>query len=445
MNGARPREPVNTEELFRNHASFVARFLSRLGVAPGDLDDAVQEVFLVVHRNGGYMPGPASPTGYLAAIAVRAAAAHRRRFRKSRDRRAETGPDETSSTGNDPARSLEVQESLGQLQDALETLEPNLRTTLVLAEIEGESCKAIAESMRIPVGTVYWRLHRARKTFRLALHERAMNDGASRESPPMGLAGAFLFGGSPAAALLHLARQQPVGAFDVATALERFRAFLRGAPSLPPWAPAAAAKAALAAGFGAAVPAALSGAVAIVVVGAAIPRWHAQAAPAVLASTLVTAPVRVQVASPALLAPAERAPVAAPPPAVEAAALTRPVVLAAPAHHMALAAPPVPAPPAEPPPAPPRDDMQGEMQEIEETAAAERLLATDPARALALVEGGEARYPSGYMREERRYVGIVALADLGRSDEARSRGEAFLRDYPGGPFAARVRALLAAK
>jgi hypothetical protein len=85
------------------------------------------------------------------------------------------------------------------------------------------------------------------------------------------------------------------------------------------------------------------------------------------------------------------------------------------------------------------------MKEIEETATAERLLATDPRRALALVEAGETQYPSGYMREERRYVGIVALADLGRSEEARARGQAFLHDYPGGPFAARVRALLTSK
>src|SRR5580658_1699280 len=104
MNGAGAREPVTTEDLFRAHAPFVARFLTRLGVCPSDLDDAVQEVFLVAHRNGGYLPGPATPTGYLASIAVRAAASYRRRGRKGLDRRSDVVPDEVSSAGLDPAR-----------------------------------------------------------------------------------------------------------------------------------------------------------------------------------------------------------------------------------------------------------------------------------------------------------------------------------------------------
>ena len=64
MKPACPREPVSTEELFSGRTRpFVARFLSRLGVWPDDLDDAVQEVFLVVRRNGGYSARPRHADG----------------------------------------------------------------------------------------------------------------------------------------------------------------------------------------------------------------------------------------------------------------------------------------------------------------------------------------------------------------------------------------------
>ncbi len=231
MSGAGAREPVTTEDLFRAHAPFVARFLTRLGVPPDELDDAVQEVFLVAHRNGGYLPGPATPTGYLASIAVRAAASYRRRGRKSRDRRSEVAPDEVSSAGLDPARSLEVHQSLAELQDALDGLEPDLRATLVLAELEGQSCLSIAGTMHIAVGTVYWRLHRARKTFRQAIENRRV---AERHAEGLA-AGALLFGRS-AEGLLDAGRRHSGVRFDAAAALERLRDALRAGASIPPWA-----------------------------------------------------------------------------------------------------------------------------------------------------------------------------------------------------------------
>jgi hypothetical protein len=83
-----------------------------------------------------------------------------------------------------------------------------------------------------------------------------------------------------------------------------------------------------------------------------------------------------------------------------------------------------------------------DAKEIQEVAAAERLLSTSPAQALALARAGEASYPSGYLREERRYIGVIALFKLGRLDEARATATRFLSDYPDGPFSGRVRAAL---
>jgi RNA polymerase sigma-70 factor (ECF subfamily) len=156
---------MTTDELFRQHAPFVARLLHRLGVPTREIDDVVQQVFVVVHKNGGYVHGPATPTSYLGAIAVKAASSARRRAGAERSRHAGYSPDLLASPGRDPVRLLEARRELTQLQAALDEMDHDLRAVLVLTELEGESCVSIAASQGIPVGTVYWRAHRARKQF----------------------------------------------------------------------------------------------------------------------------------------------------------------------------------------------------------------------------------------------------------------------------------------
>ena len=41
--------------LFRRYAPFVASFLHKLGASKAELDDLVQEVFMVAHRRGGFV------------------------------------------------------------------------------------------------------------------------------------------------------------------------------------------------------------------------------------------------------------------------------------------------------------------------------------------------------------------------------------------------------
>jgi RNA polymerase sigma-70 factor (ECF subfamily) len=162
-------ERVTTDELFRRHAPFVARMLYRLGVAPAELDDVLQEVFIVVHRLGGYVRGPATPTSYLGSIAIRAASSWRRSDAARRARSSARGPEALATGAQDAVRMLELREDVAQLEQALARVDPKLRAVLLLVELEGESCAAIAASERIPVGTVYWRLHRARRKFHEAV------------------------------------------------------------------------------------------------------------------------------------------------------------------------------------------------------------------------------------------------------------------------------------
>jgi RNA polymerase sigma-70 factor (ECF subfamily) len=118
---------LTTDELFRRHAPFVARLLHRLGVPTWEIDDVVQQVFVVVHKNGGYVQGPATPTSYLGAIAVKAASSARRRDGAQRSRPAGSSPELLASSGRDPVSLLEVRRELTQLQRALD-LDARCRT-----------------------------------------------------------------------------------------------------------------------------------------------------------------------------------------------------------------------------------------------------------------------------------------------------------------------------
>ncbi len=167
----------DASSLFRAHAPFVAGFLCRLGVDRADLDDAVQEVFLVVHRKGGYVEGEARPQTWLAEIAIRVASQLRRTRRR---RPLEVEPSPQAAEGKDPRtpfEALDAAESLGRVQRAIDALSLEQGAVFILYEIEGESCESIAAGLAVPIGTVYSRLHAARRSF-LRTYERLAGDPA---------------------------------------------------------------------------------------------------------------------------------------------------------------------------------------------------------------------------------------------------------------------------
>jgi hypothetical protein len=88
-------------------------------------------------------------------------------------------------------------------------------------------------------------------------------------------------------------------------------------------------------------------------------------------------------------------------------------------------------------------ERPGVVAEMQELARAEALLARDPAQALKLVQASMAEHPQGYLREERRYVEVLALLGLRRVEEARLLGREFARLHPQSPYRRRVEAAIA--
>lgn len=159
---------IDAEQLYLEHASFVASFAHRLGVEGADVDDLVQEVFLVAHRKGGYVEGPATARSWLGAIVVRVASTARRTRTRRREDYDPVALEQTRSRAGSPADALEVSQALLRVQRALDELADEHRAVFVLYEIEREPCASIASALGVPIGTVYSRLHHARDRFRTA-------------------------------------------------------------------------------------------------------------------------------------------------------------------------------------------------------------------------------------------------------------------------------------
>jgi RNA polymerase sigma-70 factor, ECF subfamily len=158
-------EHLDAEALYRAHVDFVARFLLRLGASGQDVPDLIQEVFLVAHRRGGFIPGRAKPTTWLAEIAFRVLSDRRKKSRRKLEDADTEAIDLAPGAGSTPADAAEQRQALARVQQALDSLTPEKRAVFVLFELEGESCDAIASGLGIPVGTVYSRLHAARRDF----------------------------------------------------------------------------------------------------------------------------------------------------------------------------------------------------------------------------------------------------------------------------------------
>lgn len=161
---------VGVDKLFREYAPYVRNFLRQRGLPELVLDDAVQEVFLVVYRLGGYNPGPASPSTWLCVIAVRVAANARRKLRRNPMVSADRV---TQLNANTPTADyiLIRLEELSRVRDALNTLTEPQRAVFEGYYVDGDSCETIAKTLEVPIGTVYSRLHVARNTITTYFYE----------------------------------------------------------------------------------------------------------------------------------------------------------------------------------------------------------------------------------------------------------------------------------
>jgi RNA polymerase sigma-70 factor (ECF subfamily) len=152
--------------IYGQRAEFVWLTLQRLGVRDADLEDLSHDVFLVAHRKLRTYDGTSRVTTWLFGICLRLAANYRRRAHVRLERPmggVETY--EAVADAREPEEMLSMREARARLSAILDGMDLGKRAVLVMFEVEGLTCAQIAGEMGIPVGTVYSRLHAARRAF----------------------------------------------------------------------------------------------------------------------------------------------------------------------------------------------------------------------------------------------------------------------------------------
>lgn len=157
-----PQEVRSTEQIFRDLAPFVLRALRRLGVREADVDDVVQEVFIVVHRRLSDFEGRSTIKTWVYGIAVRVASDYRRRAPIRREVLTEPELDRADSSP-DPEERAARRQAVERLDRILDDLDDDKRAVFVLYEIEGLVMNDVASAVGVPLQTAYSRLHAARK------------------------------------------------------------------------------------------------------------------------------------------------------------------------------------------------------------------------------------------------------------------------------------------
>ena len=154
----------------------VVKLVARLLRDPAEAEDVAQEAFVKAYRALGSFRGDSAFYTWLYRIAVNTARnAIASRQRRPLDYEAELSESEQSNlasrlkhtdTPEAAALSEEIRLTVNQ---AIEHLPEDLRTAIVLREVEGLSYEEIAAAMDCPVGTVRSRIFRAREAIDRAL------------------------------------------------------------------------------------------------------------------------------------------------------------------------------------------------------------------------------------------------------------------------------------
>lgn len=144
-------------EVYEREFPVVVRVLRRMGVAERQLEDAAQEVFAVVLRKRSEFDVARPVRPWLCGVATRVASDFRKKGSNVHELPHHEPP---ASTSDAAVRSVDARQ---QLHRALQGLSDDERAAILLVELEGQTAVDVAAALGIPAGTLYGRLHDARK------------------------------------------------------------------------------------------------------------------------------------------------------------------------------------------------------------------------------------------------------------------------------------------
>jgi RNA polymerase sigma-70 factor (ECF subfamily) len=155
--------------IYSDEFKFVWNSLRKVGVPESDLADLTHDVFMTVHARLSTYDRSRPVRPWLSGIVYRVAMDHRRLSRHSREVLPGEGHSlERVDPRPRPDEALFDRQAREVAAKVLATMDPRLRTVLVMCDLGERPANEIASSLGIPVKTVYTRLRLARARFAAA-------------------------------------------------------------------------------------------------------------------------------------------------------------------------------------------------------------------------------------------------------------------------------------
>jgi RNA polymerase sigma factor (sigma-70 family) len=157
-------------ELYDRYRDRLRRFVARATSNADDVDDLVHATFLAAAASAARYDGRECARPWLIGIAVQQL--RRRRQARGRFFAALNAAATLANVGRAAVDPRPAMAARGDVERALALISAPKRVALLMAEVEEMSCPEIAAALHIPIGTVWTRLHAARRELRQLLEGR---------------------------------------------------------------------------------------------------------------------------------------------------------------------------------------------------------------------------------------------------------------------------------
>ena len=151
--------PADCLDAFDRELDYLYGTLHRMGALRADIDDLLQEIFVVLYRHWPTLDTTRPLRPWLFGVAFRVVRTHRRR--RARETPSEELDLEDCAPG--PETSMQAQESLLLLSTALKLVPAARRSVVVMHDLEGVEIIDIARQLSISKFGVYARLYKGRR------------------------------------------------------------------------------------------------------------------------------------------------------------------------------------------------------------------------------------------------------------------------------------------